>query len=293
MAKHRSTPSSGTWLNTYADMVTLLLTFFAVLISMSAVDQDKFNAFIKSFSSLPPEVIEEIINGGPDDEGIKEGEPGEEVVTEMQELFKYIKAYVEENDAEGLVEMSSTDDIVYIRFNSSLLFYPDSYQMTPESYPTLSFIGDAITEFEGKIRTVNITGHTADPENGELRSSGWMLSGERASTVASYFEYDKGFDPTKLVILGYGKHYPVADNDDYEAKKLNRRVELIIVGNDSSANFDIYDTLAEAYAEAGVDEDEAGMDLFDTDGDGTGYKLPEGDALVDKTETDGTETTIN
>ncbi|NLC79447.1 MAG: hypothetical protein GX683_06965, partial [Ruminococcaceae bacterium] len=99
MAKHRSTPSSGTWLNTYADMVTLLLTFFAVLISMSAVDQDKFNAFIKSFSSLPPEVIEEIINGGPDDEGIKEGEPGEEVVTEMQELFKYIKAYVEENDA--------------------------------------------------------------------------------------------------------------------------------------------------------------------------------------------------
>lgn len=290
--KHRSTPSSGTWLNTYADMVTLLLTFFAVLISMSAVDQDKFNAFIRSFSSLPPEVIEEIINGGPDDEGIKDGEIGEEEVTAMQELYKYIKAYVEENDAEGLVEMSSTDDVVYIRFNSSLLFYPDSYQLTPESYPTLSFIGNAITEFEDKIRTVNITGHTADPENGELRSSGWMLSGERASTVASYFEYDKGFDPTKLVILGYGKHYPVADNTDYEAKKLNRRVELIIVGNNSSANFDIYDSLAQVYAEAGVDEDTAGMDLFDTDGDGTGYKLPEADKLVDETAPDGTESTV-
>lgn len=290
--KHRSTPSSGTWLNTYADMVTLLLTFFAVLISMSAVDQDKFNAFIRSFSSLPPEVIEEIINGGPDDEGIKDGEIGEEEVTAMQELYKYIKAYVEENDAEGLVEMSSTDDVVYIRFNSSLLFYPDSYQLTPESYPTLSFIGNAITEFEDKIRTVNITGHTADPENGELRSSGWMLSGERASTVASYFEYDKGFDPTKLVILGYGKHYPVADNTDYEAKKLNRRVELIIVGNNSSANFDIYDSLAQVYAEADVDEDTAGMDLFDTDGDGTGYKLPEADKLVDETAPDGTESTV-
>lgn len=290
--KHRSTPSSGTWLNTYADMVTLLLTFFAVLISMSAVDQDKFNAFIRSFSSLPPEVIEEIINGGPDDEGIKDGEIGEEEVTAMQELYKYIKAYVEENDAEGLVEMSSTDDVVYIRFNSSLLFYPDSYQLTPESYPTLSFIGNAITEFEDKIRTVNITGHTADPENGELRSSGWMLSGERASTVASYFEYDKGFDPTKLVILGYGKHYPVADNTDYEAKKLNRRVELIIVGNNSSANFDIYDSLAQVYAEAGADEDTAGMDLFDTDGDGTGYKLPEADKLVDETAPDGTESTV-
>ncbi len=290
--KHRSTPSSGTWLNTYADMVTLLLTFFAVLISMSAVNQDKFNAFIRSFSSLPPEVIEEIINGGPDDEGIKDGEIGEEEVTAMQELYKYIKAYVEENDAEGLVEMSSTDDVVYIRFNSSLLFYPDSYQLTPESYPTLSFIGNAITEFEDKIRTVNITGHTADPENGELRSSGWMLSGERASTVASYFEYDKGFDPTKLVILGYGKHYPVADNTDYEAKKLNRRVELIIVGNNSSANFDIYDSLAQVYAEAGVHEDTAGMDLFDTDGDGTGYKLPEADKLVDETAPDGTESTV-
>ena len=280
-SKRRASMGSGTWLNTYADMVTLLLTFFAVLISMSSVDQDKFNAFIRSFSNLSPELIEQIINGGASVEGSEIGSNTPEQQTAMENLYEYLKTYVEENNQQGLVELSTADDIVYIRFNSSLLFYPDSYVMTPESYPTLSFIGDMLKEYEDKIRTVNITGHTADPENGELRSSGWMLSGERASQVAGYFEYDKGFEPTKMVILGYGKHYPVASNDDIEAKKLNRRVELIIVGMNSSANFDLYDSLGKAYNAAGVPDDTAGMDLFDNNGDGQGYELPKADELVE------------
>ena len=42
--------SSGTWLNTYADMVTLMLTFFILLFSMSTIDSTKFNMIVKAFS---------------------------------------------------------------------------------------------------------------------------------------------------------------------------------------------------------------------------------------------------
>ena len=41
-----------------------------------------------------------------------------------------------------------------------------------------------------------------------------------------------GFDPKKLICRGYGKYYPIADNSTKEGRELNRRVDIIILGND-------------------------------------------------------------
>lgn len=113
------------WLNTYADMVTLLLTFFAVLLSMSSVNQVKFNAFIRSFSNLPQEEINEIIeNAGLNEEDIEDpADPlPSEVEQAMTELYEKLMEYVKENNMEETVSIDKVDDVIYVRFESSLFF---------------------------------------------------------------------------------------------------------------------------------------------------------------------------
>ena len=42
MAKKRSGGGGANWMDTYGDMVTLLLCFFVLLYSMSTIDQEKW-----------------------------------------------------------------------------------------------------------------------------------------------------------------------------------------------------------------------------------------------------------
>ena len=54
MAKRRSGgggEEKGNWLDTYADMVTLLLCFFVLLYSASSVDETKWQYIYQSFTS--------------------------------------------------------------------------------------------------------------------------------------------------------------------------------------------------------------------------------------------------
>lgn len=46
--RNREAEDTGTWMNTYSDLVTLLLTFFVLLYSFSSVDSEKWEAFDKS-----------------------------------------------------------------------------------------------------------------------------------------------------------------------------------------------------------------------------------------------------
>ena len=87
---------------------------------------------------------------------------------------------------------------------------------------TLAYIGEGLKQYEDSIKMVAVIGHTADPMDGEERNSGWMLSGERASSICSYFEYDMGFEPTKLMLfrkehggLTYDPDKHVIDGEDY------------------------------------------------------------------------------
>ena len=54
MRRRRKETGGGggdSWLNTYADMVTLLLTFFVMLFAMSSIDAEKFKILVEAFGS--------------------------------------------------------------------------------------------------------------------------------------------------------------------------------------------------------------------------------------------------
>ena len=250
--KKRANDGGGAseWLNTYADMVTLLLTFFAVLLSMSTVNQEKFNAFIQSFSNLPPEKIEEIINSGTNPEKLDDATvpTPEQVAEAMDQLYQKLLNYVQDNGMESTISLHKNDGTIFIRFDSSVFFEPDKYVMRKGEYDTLSFIGDGLKEYEVMIKMIAICGHTAtvaDTPNDPI--SDWMLSGERAAVVAMFLEDEKKIEPKKILLLGYGKNLPISDNNTEEGRMENRRVELAVVGVGSDISFDPYEGLSDLY----------------------------------------------
>ena len=167
MARKRNNSSegdAGTWLNTYADMVTLLLTFFAVLISMSSVDQEKFEQVMQSFQADIAATSESGAGAG---EGT--GIPTDGPIKTMDELYEYLKDYIEQNNQQEAVTVSKNADIVYLRFSSDLFFLPNQYTLLSSSYPTLEFIGQGLKSCENIIRMVEIAGHTAAVQGRGLR----------------------------------------------------------------------------------------------------------------------------
>lgn len=251
MARKRRTSDGGgggsSWLNTYADMVTLLLTFFVLMISMSTMDEEKFNAFLESFQNLDQEVIEEIIQATQIGGGEGSGNSQDTTEAAMDTLFEKLQEYVNENQMQDSVAMQKIEDVIYIRFDSAVFFKANDYALRDESYEVLDFIGSGLKEYEKEIKLINICGHTANPAVEQDPERTWRLSGERAAVVANFLELNKKIDNMKITTMGYGDNYPVASNNNEDGMRQNRRVELIIIGKNSNVDLNIYTALEELY----------------------------------------------
>jgi chemotaxis protein MotB len=81
---------------------------------------------------------------------------------------------------------------------------------------------------------MRIEGHT---DNVPIRTakfrSNWELSTARASTVIAFLIETLAYDPTQLSAAGYGEFHPRAPNDSAENRARNRRVDIVILEEQS------------------------------------------------------------
>lgn len=228
-------PGSGDWLNTYADMVTLLLTFFILLFSMSSLDAAKFNMLVSAFTSDNASSDQIVIfaqsngslentavNGGPDEEADR--------IIDMDDVFEYLQNYVAQNNLQGSVEVSQGDGYVFLRFMDEMLFQPNSYRLKdPNNMEILNTVGYGIRMIQDDVEMISVTGHTAAIiGNDDYPISDWELSSQRANVVVTYLEEQAGVSGEKMLGVGFGKNRPIAGNDTAEGMAKNRRVEILI-----------------------------------------------------------------
>lgn len=234
--KEREEENTQEWLNTYADMITLVLTFFVLLYSISNVNITKLEQIASAMQKKLGMEASVDLGDVPQDlkfpaigeESVPNGVPTDQPITQVQSMASSIQQYMNENNIQ--VNVTSEENYLYIRFKNDLLFGPDSSVLLDNSKEALDYIGAQLNSDDGEISAVYINGHTAESAGSLVNDR--LLSSERAANVAIYLEEKAGVDPKKLITRGYGKYYPIADNSTKEGREQNRRVDMIILGKD-------------------------------------------------------------
>lgn len=250
MAKKRRTPpdeSGGgySWMDTYGDMVTLLLCFFVLLYSFSSMDSSKAKQLIGAFSgSESPYVIEamdaktvrksaiEPIDSMVNVKGRKNIQgAGGTTATEnnFDKLYASIRNYISVNNLESELSVTKTDDTIILRFGEVFLFNSGKADLLPNGRKQLAKIVDIIVQYESSVRMITIEGNTDNvPIKNQEFSDNWDLSVTRASNVLhTVLEYNT-IKPEKLAAVGYGEYHPIDTNTTAAGRAHNRRVDFVI-----------------------------------------------------------------
>jgi len=211
-------------MNTYGDMVTLLLTFFVLLYSFSSVDTGKWQSLVNSFSGGTG-VLEDVATTPKQ----VDYEALHSQLQEFQKLFEQLEEYIEQNGLGSRVELAKTDNEIQIRFVDNVLFDPGEAKLKPEAIEILSKITLAFQSYNNSIEMVRIEGHTDNVAiNTAEFPSNWELSAARAVEALRFLIENQNFNSSKVSAVGYGEYHPIADNNTDYGRAKNRRVDFVI-----------------------------------------------------------------
>lgn len=236
MAKKRrpksEEPGSPLWMTTFSDLMTLILVFFVLLFSMSAIDIVKFQAFIASFQGsgvldwgdMP---LEEI---APEPENpLSETPPAPDY--SLMEVYEMVEATLAEAGLEDRVTLRYEEAGVALDIQDRVLFDAAKADLKLGARAILDPLADLFQKLPFQI---HVEGHTdSRPISNAVFPSNWELSGARASRVIRYYTEERKLDPHRFTALGYGEFKPVAPNDTERNMQLNRRVVMVIRAKDA------------------------------------------------------------
>ena len=246
MKKSDGGGGGANWMDTYGDMVTLLLCFFVLLYSMSTVDENKWKALVQSFN--PDAIVTPTDPEGndgpiadppttPESSAVTDQEMAamqakqDEVDQALDALYQQLVQYIQESGKN--IEVTKGDGVVYVNFDDTVFFDGEEYTIKPEGEETLNVVCGVLDKAKDSIDEVRVMGHTAQatidrPNNVTVDR---RLSSNRATETVIYLQEHCSIDAARLISEGYGQHRPIAPNDDLNRAK-NRRVEMMISGKD-------------------------------------------------------------
>lgn len=229
-------PEDMGWLATYGDMVTLLLVFFVLLVSMSTVEVKRFQSVFGSMRMAFGGLSASEIAGGQMQSNIDSNtqqsvqdlmRTRQELLKNQENVFNAIQSYLSKKNVEGEVGAILDEGTITLTIGDSLLFAPGSEELAEGADEQLQTILEIIES--NREMTVNIKGYTDDspiPQGMRFKNN-WELSALRAVNVLRWL-IDHGIDPLRVAATGMGDLNPRFPNDSPENKAKNRRVEFCL-----------------------------------------------------------------
>lgn len=202
--KKKQQQDEGGWLTTYADMMTLLMTFFVLLFAMSTLDPVKLEQFGDSL-------------------GQQQGSKKKTKKVSLSQINKEVKKLVVEQELQSQVKVTMDARGVTLGIASDLAFGSGTATL---SGPIKSFLVKLVSTMEKATYAIAVEGHTDnDPIRSSQFPSNWELSAARASAVIRYLT-SHGIAADKFRAIGFGDTAPKVANDTVANKAINRRVDI-------------------------------------------------------------------
>ncbi|WP_166267720.1 MotB family protein [Marinobacter caseinilyticus] len=255
-------PGIPAWVVTFADLMSLLMCFFVLLLSFSEIDAIKFKqiatelskAFgvqrdvpvlevpmgtspvFDTFSPAPPQptVLNEVRQTTAEQKPtLATGQSNTEqhidrmIETKVDRTLTNVETVRQDAIHDGRVQVQKEQRRIVIRIEERGSFVSGSAEVIREFEDLLFEMSDLFENIPG---TLTIEGHTDNvPIRGSNRfQSNWDLSAVRASSVANVLLENQAIDPQRLAVKGLAATQPRASNETAAERALNRRVEIII-----------------------------------------------------------------
>lgn len=224
---------SPAWMTTFADLVTLLLTFFVLLLSMANMEEVKFAeasasvraAFGAHSKPAPSKFSIPVIPSAPQSKFAP-------IQTETAlKVYKRIQSQLKtDNIPEDVELIKKEDDTIILRINDSILFQKGTAVVSPTAYPVLRSLADIIRPLPMRLR---IEGHTDSTPVSKRKISNWNLSVNRAVSVMRFFKKSDLLPLDRMAAIGYGSNRPISPNTSPQNMAKNRRVDFVLRTNNN------------------------------------------------------------
>ncbi len=218
------------WMGTFGDLMSLLLTFFILLLSMATFDEEKIDQAIGSLqgalSVLEYGLETEITPPNPlQASPIQVDSTKEDVLNVLASLMNEYSEMTEVSDGPG-IELEESQDGFIVRIPDDLLFESGSVEISNANGKIfLERLALEVDKFKD-ILNLRIIGNTDNvPFRAGSAVDNWDLSNKRALSVANMLLSLK-IPPNIMQIGGDADFNPVADNATPEGRAKNRRVDL-------------------------------------------------------------------
>jgi chemotaxis protein MotB len=234
MAKKQKKELAGpskAWLETYGDMITLMLCFFVMLFNPTEIDQVQIASISVALNGDPNVGGISLSNGSMADLGnninaLPSMEKGKNLGPQLKKAISLFSPDIKSNK----VSITSDQRGLVITLASDSFFETGSAELNiEETRDSLLRLSQFLSSDDLEGRQFRIEGHTDSTQvSSDKWPSNWELSSMRAVNVLHYLS-DYGADEERFSVAGYADTMPKYNNDTAEGRAYNRRVDIIIL----------------------------------------------------------------
>ncbi|MBE0439248.1 MAG: flagellar motor protein MotB [Gammaproteobacteria bacterium] len=275
------------YMGTFADLMSLLMCFFVLLLSFAEMDALKYKMVVKSLDNafgvqreiaanqIPKGtsiIAQEFSPGDPKPTPLKQvrqdtidetrdalkvtldkKEAQEEIQKEVEKEAKEFKQILDKEISEGLIDVETQLNRIVIRIREKGSFPSGDARLNREFLPILAKIHNVLALTDGRIA---VAGHTDNiPINTPRYRSNWELSTSRATSVVHELLVAGVMPPERFVLEGYADTQPLAPNDSSQNRAKNRRVEIIVLKSP------VKDDITQSINQLNIEHDEVDSEI--------------------------------